>query len=255
MFRAGPAKSAFKAFVVLAFGLGSGLGWVSASQQPNGPVDLFRDQVAPVFAANCVFCHGAKVQRSGLDLRSQEATLRGGARGASVVPGDPGKSLLYRMAAHLEEPAMPLGGDKLKESDLAAIARWIESLPKDAVKPAAEAATPLRAHGTPITDKDRQFWSFQKPARPAVPAVKNRAWVRNAIDAFVLRRLEAKNLAPAPPAEPRVLLRRVYLDLTGLPPTPEQVEAFVADPSDAAYAKVVEQLLASPRYGERWGRH
>ncbi|HZS03457.1 MAG TPA: DUF1549 domain-containing protein, partial [Blastocatellia bacterium] len=236
----------------------AGMLWVfasHASQQAESHADLFRQKVLPVFEQNCAFCHGSKVQRSGLDLRTEESVLRGGARGAAVTPGNPAKSLIYRLVTHAEEPAMPMGGGKITDAEIAIIRQWIEALPADLAKNAAEAKVPVRPPGYKITDEDRQFWSFQKPVRPAVPPVKNRAWVRNEIDAFILKRLEENNLAPAPPAEPRALLRRVYIDLTGLPPTPEETGAFLADPSDAAYEKVIEKLLASPHYGERWGRH
>jgi hypothetical protein len=159
------------------------------------------------------------------------------------------------MVKHLEEPGMPLGGDKIPDAHVAIISRWIESvLPRSTVA-SSDGGAPVRAQGTPITEKDRQFWSFQKPVRPALPSVRNRRWVRNDIDRFVLSRLEQNKLTPSQPADPRVLLRRVYFDLTGLPPTPEEVTAFAKNPSDQAYRAIVDRLLASPQYGERWGRH
>jgi mono/diheme cytochrome c family protein len=215
--------------------------------------DLFAEQVAPIFAARCIACHGARVQRGGLDLRTEEAARRGGARGPAIVPGRSAESLLYRLITHQAEPAMPMGLDRLKDSEIAAIARWIDT--STGPPPAAPPVTPVREPGAPITKEDRAFWSFRPIVRAALPEVRNRAWVRNAIDAFVLRRLEENQLAPAPPADPRTLLRRVYFDLTGLPPSPDEIAGFVKDPSDAAYEQVIERLLASPHYGERWGRH
>ncbi len=226
-----------------------------ALPQTDSHADLFKQKVLPVFEQQCFFCHGAKVQRSGLDLRTEENVLRGGARGAAVVSGNPAQSRLYRMITRVEQPFMPMGGEKIADAEVAIIKQWIEALPIDLAKNTGEAKVPLRAPGYKITDPDRQWWAFQKPVRAAVPVVRNQAWVHNEIDAFVLQKLEANHLAPAPPAQPRELLRRVYLDLTGLPPTPEEVEAFVKDPSDAAYAKVIDGLLSSPHYGERWGRH
>jgi len=215
--------------------------------------DFFKQKVAPIFERNCVMCHGARVQRSGLDLRSEETTLKGGARGHAVVPGDAGKSRLYRLIAHKEEPAMPMGMDKLGDPDVAVIAQWINGLsPKAAM---AVETIPTRQPGYSITEKDRQFWSFVKPVRPALPKVKDRRWMRNEIDAFVLSKLEQNGLRPNRAASPRELLRRVYFDLTGLPPSPEETAEFLKNPSEAAYAKVVDRLLASPHYGERWGRH
>ncbi|MFN0084751.1 MAG: DUF1553 domain-containing protein [Blastocatellia bacterium] len=215
----------------------------------------FQEKIAPIFEKNCTACHGAGVQRSGLDLRTEVGAVKGGARGPSVVPGDPEKSLLYRMISHREEPAMPLGGEKLADAEIALVAQWIRGLSAAAAPPSD--AIPVREPGYSITEKDRTFWSFVKPARPATPAVsmKSRPWVRNAIDAFIVRKLEENGLKPGPAVSPRVLVRRVYFDLTGLPPSPEAVEAFVKNPSEAAYAKLIDTLLASPRYGERWGRH
>jgi hypothetical protein len=243
------AQAADKTLAVLVLGVSC----VLAAQQSERPAELFK-RVAPILEQKCVMCHGGSVQRSGLDLRSEQTILRGGARGPAVVPGNLEQSLLYRLVTHKEEPGMPMGMARLPDSDTAEIARWIESLPRD-LEIAAEATVPVRQPGSPITDADRQFWSFQRPVRPAVPAVKNRSSVRNEIDAFILLRLEANGLSFAPPAEPQALLRRIYLDLIGLPPSPEELDKFLADPSDTAYEKIIDRLLDSPRYGERWGRH
>jgi cytochrome c553 len=223
-------------------------------QKTNAAADVFTQKVAPIFQANCVFCHGGKIQRSGLDLRSLESTLKGGGHGKAIVAGKPEESLLYKLITHTQEPKMPQGMDKLSDAEIAIIADWIRGLAPE-TNAAVEMGAPIRAGGYSITEKDRQFWSFRKPVRPAIPVVKNRTWVRNEIDAFILSRLEKEGLTPAPVAEPRVLIRRLYIDLTGIPPTPEEVNDFVRNPSDAAYKKVIEKLLASPHYGERWGRH
>src|SRR5215510_2823124 len=215
--------------------------------------DFFKEKVAPIFERNCVMCHGSRVQRSGLDLRGEETILKGGAGWPAVVPGNAEKSLLYRLITRKEEPAMPMGMDRLGESDVAVIAQWINGLsPKVAT---AADTIPVRQPGYSITERDRQFWSFIKPARPALPKVEDRRWVRNEVDAFVLSKLEQNGLRPNRAASPGELLRRVYFDLIGLPPSPEESEEFLKNPSDAAYAKVVDRLLASPHYGERWGRH
>src|SRR5262245_6339593 len=215
--------------------------------------DFFKEKVAPIFERNCMMCHGARVQRSGLDLRSEETILKGGARGPAIVPGDAEKSRLYRLVTHKEEPAMPMGMDKLGEAEVAVIAQWINGF---SPKAAMSAETiPTRQPGYSITEKDRQFWSFIKPVRPALPKVKDRRWIRNEIDAFVLSKLEQNGLSPNRAASPRELLRRVYFDLTGLPPSPGETAEFLKNPSEAAYAKVIDRLLASPHYGERWGRH
>jgi cytochrome c553 len=245
------AKTISKLVVLLITGLCVGMAMVArGAEQPS---DVFTQKVAPIFAANCVMCHGAKMQRGGLDLRTEQATLKGGGRGASIVPGKPEESLLYKLVTHKEEPAMPMGG-KLSDAELAAIAEWIKGVAPSAVAPVAE-TIPTRTPGYSITAKDRQWWSFIKPVRPAVPRVQNRKWVRNEIDAFVLSKLESNGLQPAAPADARTLIRRVYFDLIGLPPSPEEVAAFVKNPSNAAYEKIVDKLLASQHYGERWGRH
>ena len=156
------------------------LGYSQSFKSVGAAPELFKEKIAPIFEQNCLSCHGAKLQRSGLDLRTEAAALKGGARGAAVVPGDPEKSLLYRLITHKEEPEMPMGG-KLSDAEIAAVAEWIRQLQPMAVAASTEAA-PVRAPGYSITDKDRQFWSFVKPVRPAVPAAlnaKDRAWVKN----------------------------------------------------------------------------
>ncbi|MGH9838588.1 MAG: DUF1553 domain-containing protein [Blastocatellia bacterium] len=240
-----------KTFILLTFCLGL----LFTSQHRTAATDLFKEKVAPIFEANCVMCHGASVQRSGVDLRTEQAVLKGGANGPILAPGKSEESRLYQAITHKLEPAMPLGGEKLKDAEIAAIAEWINSL-KAPVASAAE-TLPTRAPGYSVTEKDRQFWSFVKPVRPTAPQVslKNRPWVHNEIDAFVVSKLEKNGFKPNAPASPRELLRRVYFDLTGLPPSPEETAGFVKDPSEAAYAKVIDKLLASQHYGERWGRH
>ena len=150
---------------------------------------------------------------------------------------------------------MPMGLGKLTEIEIDTIAKWITGVTRTTTDASVVEAAPVRAPGLPVTDKDRQFWSFRNPVRPQVPAVTGKAWVRNEIDAFILKKMEEKGEKPAPAADPRTLLRRVYFDLIGLPPGPEEMAEFVRDPSDAAYAKVIDRLLASEHYGERWGRH
>jgi cytochrome c553 len=244
MRKSGTVKAALKLAILLVVGIVI----VFAAKKP---ADVFTEKVAPIFEQNCVMCHGAKIQRSAFDARTEQAVLKGGKRGALVVPGKPEESLLYKILTHQEEPAMPMGG-KLSDAELAAIAEWIKGLKPDAV---VADAIPTRSAGYAITAKDRAWWSFVKPERPAVPPVRNRRWVRNEIDAFILSKLEANGLAPSAPADPRTLIRRVYYDLIGLPPSPEEVAAFVKNPSDAAYEKIVDKLLSSQHYGERWGRH
>ena len=227
-----------------------------AESTPHGNVDsTFQERILPIFDRNCLVCHGSVVQRAGLDLRTKQSTLRGSADGTVIRPGNAQQSLLYQLITHQKEPAMPMGG-KLGGDEIAAIAGWINSLsPHEILPEAGKHSAVIREPGSPVTEQDRQFWSFVKPVRPAVPQTRTTSWGRNEIDAFVLQALESKGLKPAPPADPATLLRRAYFDLIGLPPSPEEVEAFLSDRSPEAFERVVERLLASPHYGERWGRH
>lgn len=192
-----------------------------------------------VLAAKCLGCHGA-ARMSDLDLRDRASALRGGKRGAALVPADPARSLLVQAVEGSGPLKMPPGKARLTADEIRTLREWV----------AAGAAWSSKAV-TPAST----WWSFRKPARPAAPAVKNAAWVRNPIDAFVLAKMEAAGLTPAPEASRLALVRRAYFDLHGLPPTPEQAEAFVNDASPEAYQKLVDGLLESPRYGERWGRY
>jgi hypothetical protein len=173
-------------------------------------------------------------------MTSRESLLRGGGRGAAVIPGKAADSLLYKAVAHEAEPHMPMGAAKLTADEIGVIAGWINDGAKfeRVVK-----AAPPPAH-----------WAFQEPKRPPVPKVAA-DWIRNPIDAFLAAEQAKHNLQPVESAGKRTLIRRVYLDLAGVPPTPSEVEAFVRDPAPDAYEKAVDRLLADPRYGERWGRH
>ena len=205
-----------------------------------------QDTVPQLLVAKCQPCHNAAVKQGGLDLSTRASLLRGGDRGPAVVPGNLDESLLYQYVTHRRKPGMPMGQPKLADAELGRIAEWIrngapfDALPASAPKPAV--AAPVK------------HWAFQPPQRPAVPRVKS-AWARNPIDAFIAFRQQAAGVLPAGEADRHTLLRRVHLDLTGLPPTPAQVRAFLADSSPRAYEKAVDDLLASPQYGERWGRH
>ena len=188
-------------------------------------------------------------------LDSREALLTGGDNGPVVVPGKAQASLLIKALHYDDSPRMPPKG-KLNSEAIENLARWID---QGAVWPGTKVADvrpPAVAPSTfVITAKDRAFWSFQPIGKPAVPRVKHEGWQQTPVDAFILAALEAKELTPAPPADRRTLLRRVTFDLVGLPPTPAEINDFLADSSPDAYRRVVERLLASPRYGERWARH
>jgi hypothetical protein len=203
---------------------------------------------------HCVKCHGGEKTKSGLDVTTREALLRGGESGPVVTPGNPGASLLYLMVTHREEPGMPHKEDPLPADVQQRFADWIAAgvpYSRAVKKTAASGAKPEFA----ITASDRAHWAFQPVRRAAPPAVKNEAWAKNAIDRFILAALEGKGLAPSAPASREMLIRRVTLDLVGLPPTPTEIDAFVRDAAPDAYARLIDRLLASPHYGERWGRH
>jgi hypothetical protein len=227
------------------------------AKKPPAPsaaaVQLFETKVRPVLAENCYRCHGENKQRGELRLDSLAAILEGGGRGPAIVPGHPEKSLLIKAIRHEDKDLKMPEGKKLPREEIDALTQWVKL---GAPWPGAEkaAAGPKKGEFV-ISDKDRAHWSLQPVKRLAIPAVTNTAWVKNPIDAFILARLEAKGLAPNPPASRQELLRRVTYDLTGLPPTPAEVAAFLADTSPDAYTKLVDRLLDSPRYGEKWARH
>lgn len=202
----------------------------------------YTTQVKPILSRHCLECHDAKVQKGGLRLDSAKAIFQGGDSGTSVVAGDAKKSLLIDVLhADSVYPRMPYKRSPLKAAEVKILTQWIA---EGAVAPKDEKVFDVRDH-----------WAFQAPKRPALPNVGNNAWVRNAIDAFILARLQEDKLKPSPEADRRTLIRRVSLDLTGLPPTPAEVDAFLKDTSPQAYEKVVDRLLQSPHYGEKWARH
>ena len=208
---------------------------------------------------HCVPCHGGEKTKAGFDLTTHAALLRGGESGAAVVLGRPELSLFQRMITHEEEPGMPHKKDKLPEAEIAIIAAWIRdgAIYTRELRQAeivAGGAAPTRA-AFALTEADRAHWAFQPVVRPKLPVVKQAAWPKSPLDTFILAGLEAKGSSPAVPANREVLIRRVTLDLVGLPPTLAEIDAFVRDTSPRAYETLVDRLLASPHYGERWGRH
>ncbi len=206
-------------------------------------VDYQRD-VQPILQTHCYVCHGASAQMSGLRLDSRQALLAGGNSGKIVMPGSAANSNLYQRLAGMNGLAqMPFGSDPLPPEQIKLIGAWIDQ----------GAVIPETAAGS-ATAKAVTHWGFIAPVRPPVPQVAHQGWVRNPIDSFILARLEKEGLSPSPPADRVTLLRRLSLDLIGLPPTAAEVDAFVADKSPRAYEKQVERLLNSPHYGERWGR-
>ena len=228
-------------------------GWGASAPGARGTGDALQ-----ILEAHCVGCHGGEKTKAGFDLTTREALLRGGESGTAVAPGQPEASLLYRMVTHREEPGMPHKKEQLPEEMIHTLAAWIGAgvpYAREINKGSLVAATGGLSREFTITPEDRAHWAFQPVRRPTPPTVKNRAWAKSPIDHFILAGLETNGLQPTPAASRAILLRRVALDLTGLPPTPDEVDAFANDPSPDAYARLVDRLLASPHYGERWGRH
>jgi hypothetical protein len=208
--------------------------------------DFFERRVRPILAEKCFACHGPEKQRSSLRLDSREALLRGGDRGKVIVPGDADNSPLVqavRRTGDLKMPPKELLSPQAVE-DLVAWVRMGVPWPRDKTAIGPNQGQPWQRH-----------WAFQPVRKPDLPTVKDRAWAQSPIDRFILARLEAKGLTPSPPGARRTLIRRVTFDLVGLPPTPEEVATFEADTAPGAFARVVDRLLASPHYGERWGRY
>ena len=220
---------------------------VASAAETGTPEDYFEMHVRPVLATKCYTCH-TDAKSGGLQLDSREHMLTGGKSGPAIKPGDPDNSLLMQ-AIRQTHPRlkMPPGG-KLPDDQIEAIATWIKN---GAVWPAGAPKGPQYL----ITSEQRNFWSFRPVVETTPPNVHDTRWAHNDIDRFILAKLEEKGIAPVHPADRRSLIRRAYLDLTGLPPTPADVDAFERDKSPDAFAKIVDRLLASPRYGERWGRY
>jgi mono/diheme cytochrome c family protein len=213
---------------------------------------FFEAKIRPIFAQQCQTCHGEKVQKGGLRLDVAAAFRKGGDSGPAVIAGDPDKSPLLHALRYDGPVRMPPQG-KLKPQQLEDVATWIRmgapwpEYRGQGTGAGEQGKTPEKAQGP--------FWSFVPVKAQRVPAVKNKAWVKSPIDAFVLAKLEAKGLQPSPQASKRELIRRAYFDLVGLPPSPEDVERFLNDASPDAYEKLIDKLLAMPQFGERWGRH
>jgi len=223
---------------------------VHAADDPKG-IDFFEKNIRPVLVANCYQCHSAssKELKGELRLDTKEGVRKGGESGLAVVPGNPEESLLIKALRHEDGLEMP-PKDKLPDSVIANFVKWI----------AMGAPDPRKANVTTVGGKinlaeAKKFWSFQPPKIVPPPVVKNTSWTKSDIDRYLLAAMEAKGLAPVADADRPTLIRRAYFDLTGLPPTPEETEAFVNDADPKAFEKVIDRLLAMPQFGERWGRH
>lgn len=248
-----------RGIVFLLAGMIVGFGIYNANQaeDPKPPAKLppvaerkidFIKDVQPIFAASCYSCHGSKTQEAGLRLDARKAALDGGDGGRVILSGKSADSSLIHNVAGLDpDSLMPPKdeGKSLTAEQIGILRAWIDQGAQwpDSV------ATPKNA------EPWRKHWAFQPIVRPEVPAIQNTAWSRNPIDAFILKKLESEGIQPASPASRPTLIRRLSLDLLGLPPTPEEVEEFVYDERSDAYQRLVERLLESPHFGERWGRH
>ncbi|HZL90280.1 MAG TPA: PSD1 and planctomycete cytochrome C domain-containing protein [Pirellulaceae bacterium] len=226
--------------IALAFTCGSLLAGYAAGQE----VDYSRD-VKPLLVRHCSKCHGPDKQENGLRVDAAALALRGGDGGAAIVPGKPAQSLLIRAVKGDEELSKmpPEDEPQLSAEQIGLLAKWVEA---GALHPAEERPTP---------SSKANHWSFHKPVRAALPSVSRRDWTRNSIDSFILARLETQGIGPSTEASRETLIRRLYLDLIGLLPAPDGVDAFVADAAPDAYERQADRLLASCHYGERWGRH
>jgi hypothetical protein len=233
---------------------------------------LGQNSQAPTFTtvlSKCQQCHGDTVQMSNLNLASRASMLKGGDHGPAIIPGNAMGSLLYKRITGQVQPTMPMAPlPKLTADEIRAVKDWIDAgaQPADGQKPELtssaanekDVSNSLLVYGSyserKITDPDREWWSLKKPVRGSVPLISDSRWNKHPIDGFVKKKLDEKGLIAAPPADRNTLIRRAYLDLVGLLPSPAEVDAFVKDPSPRAYEHLVNRLLDSPRYGERWAR-
>ncbi len=241
----------------LGAALGVGAFAASAAVVPTPQqVSFFEQHIRPTLVNECYECHGAKKQKGGLRLDSRDGLLRGGDSGPALIAGDAKKSLLIQAINHENaDPQMPKDRPKLPPAVIADFVAWVNSGAPDPRDQPPTGTGMNNAAGDATLQARKEWWSRKPVQNPAVPAVKNAAWPATSVDAFILAQLEERGRQPAAPADKRTLLRRATFDLTGLPPTPAEIDAFAADQSPTAFAKAVDRLLGSPHYGERWGRH
>jgi hypothetical protein len=217
----------------------------------------FAADVQPLLQAKCFGCHGDKLKLSRLDLRTRESAIEGGAHGPALVPGQADKSRMYRQVAGLEEPAMPMRGEALTAAEIDTLKRWIDGGARwdagAATTAGASAPAVVAFEDRPITDEERGYWAFKPPVQAPLPVASH--GFDHPIDRFLEQARASRGLTAAPRADRRTLARRAYLDLLGLPPSPAEVDAFVADTRPDAWERLIDTLLASPHYGERYGRH
>ncbi|NBV25060.1 MAG: DUF1549 domain-containing protein, partial [Proteobacteria bacterium] len=244
-------------FVLLAGCLFHGIG--HAANPTPAQIEFFEKNIRPVLAAECYECHATAKKKGGLALDTRDGLLKGGESGPAIVPGQPDASLLLQALRHTHPTLkMPKKGAQLDARVIAQFAEWIREGAADPRSGAPTAASMSSAWADTLAFR-RQWWSFQPITRPAIPTPKNTAWSTNAIDRFLLTQMETHGLAPGPDADPRTLIRRLSFALTGLPPKPEEVEAFVRESQignrQSAIGNATDHLLASPAFAEHWARH
>ena len=257
--RFNPGHSTLALLIAGACCFGSIAFGVSAQQPANraataapskDQLQFFEEKIRPIFANNCFKCHSSAngTPQAGLELDWKGGWEEGGLSGPVIVPGDPDKSLMIQAVRYTDRQLQMPPGGKLSNSQINDLVAWVRM-------GAPDPRTTRPASTVSYGGSGKNHWAFKPVSKPAPPAVKNQAWAANDIDRFVLARLEASGMSGGERADRRTLIRRAYFDVIGLPPTPEQVNAFLADTSTNAFERVVDGLLASPRYGERWGRH
>ena len=227
----------------------------SQSTMPS-PV-AFDQEIRPILEQKCLSCHGGALQLSRLDLRTRESALNGGVRGPALLPGNAEQSRLYRMVAGLDAPAMPMQGTPLSAAEIATLKKWVDEGAKWGVAettPVASAVALAALENRPLTSEEREYWAFKLPVQAPVPVV-DRKDLTNPIDRFLEKARKERGLTGAPRADRQTLVRRAYLDLLGLPPSPSEVAEFMVDTRPGAWDRLLDKLLASPQYGERYGRH
>ncbi len=229
---------------------------VAAVPTSPSPLEFFEQRIRPILANECYECHGTKKHKGGLRVDFRDGLLKGGESGPALIPGNAKKSLLLRAISH-ENPddAMPKDRPKLGDSVIADFVAWVDQGAVDPRDQPPTISAPKNAGWATTFAARKDWWSFKPVLNPAAPSVTNAGWSQHPVDRFLLAKMESANLQPAAPADRRTLLRRVTFVLTGLPPTTEELHVFLDDASPDAYAKVVERLLASPRFGEHWARH
>ncbi len=238
---------------VLAAMLLSAAGAGTAAEAQTGEPVTFTDHIRPIFERSCWNCHGAASQLSELDLRTRDTAIEGGARGPALVPGRAEDSRMYRVLAGLDGPRMPMGGGTLSEAEIAAVRTWIDDgahWDAGGAPSAVDVAASLENSELPPGARD--YWAFKLPVQAPVPVSET---YEHPVDRFLEAARREAGVPVAPKADPLTRLRRAYLDLTGLPPTPAQIDEFLSDTERGAWERQIERLLASPHYGERWGRH